>query len=141
MNKAHAAKDHGENVHQQYSCKVEQIEAQGAPGVFHGFTQGIIANQADGHEEYITVAEDTGADAGDQSPDLALQNGCPIEAQNVEEGIGAVNATHDVYHRIGDGDIQHQIGDALVTVTETEPLKVPSQSIQWISTPGNVMNI
>lgn len=105
--KGHAAEGHGKGVHQQNAGEIEQVKPEGSPSVFHGFAQGIVAHQTDEHKQNIAIPEYAGADAGDQPPDLTLQNQVPVKAQNAVQSIGTIDHAHDIYHSIGNGNVQH----------------------------------
>ena len=122
------AEDHTVNVHHHHAGEVKQVEPQGAPHIFHGSAQGIIAEQCNGGEHHAPGVEGHASDAvgqgiGDQPPDLTLKNGLPIEAERTVQKHAAGHLAEQVDHGGADDDVKHQIGDALIPVFEAEKLK------------------
>ena len=115
------AEDHAVNVHHHHAGEVEQVEPQGAPHIFHGSAQGVVAQQGDGGEQNVPGA--VGQGIGDQPPDLSLKNGLPIEAERTVQKHAAGHLAEQVDHGGADDDVKHQIGDALIPVFEAEKLK------------------
>ena len=121
-----AAKAHGENVHHQHAGKVEQIKPKGAPEILDGFSQGPVAQVADGYQQEIGRAGEGCEHITEQPPDLTLEDQIPVKAQNVLEHKVLGKHAHQIYHCIAQNDIQHQIGDALVSVAEAKNIKTLS---------------
>lgn len=117
-------KDHGVNIHQQNTAEVEQIEFQRAPLALHGIAQRVIADQTDQHEKNITVIH--GQRICKQPPYLPVEDQRPVEEQQGIQKEIAHDLTHEVYHRIADADIEHQIRDAHPPVFVAEALKIPA---------------
>ena len=116
-----AAEDHAVNVHHHHAGEVEQVEPQGAPHIFHGSAQGVVAQQGDGGEQNVPGA--VGQGIGDQPPDLSLKNARPVKSEGaVQKGV-AGHLAEQVDHGGADDDVKHQIGDALIPVFEAEKLK------------------
>ena len=115
------AENQAVNVHHHHAGEVKQVEPQGAPHIFHGSAQGVVAQQGDGGKQNISGA--VGQGIGDQPPDLSLKNARPVKAEGaVEKGV-AGHLAEQIDHGGADDDVKHQIGDALVPVLEAEKLK------------------
>lgn len=115
------AENQAVNVHHYHTGEVEQVEPQGAPHIFHGSAQGVVAQQGDGGEQNVPGA--VGQRVSDQPPDLTLKNGLPIEAERTVQKHAAGHLAEQVDHGGADDDVKHQIGDALIPVFEAEKLK------------------
>ena len=117
-----AAENHAVNVHHHHAGEIKQVEAEGAPDILHGPAQRVIAQQRDGGQQDITGV--VGQGIGNQPPDLTVENACPVEAEKaVQQGVAGHRA-EQVYHSGADGDIQHQVGNALIPVFEAEKLEL-----------------
>ena len=128
-----AAENHAVNVHQQNAGEVEQIEFEGAPAIFHSPAQRKIAEQADQLKQNVLPV--SGQGIGNQTPHLTLENQVPVKIQKiVQERITAQNS-HHIDNSGADGNIEHQIGNALVSVLKTKPFKFSAKVTQRISTP------
>lgn len=111
-------KDQTVNIHHQNARQIEQVEPKGSPDIFHSLSQGIVAEQGDGHQQQII--DPVSQRIGDQTPDLSLQDQIPVEAQQVIQGIVSHHLAHHIYHSGAQDDVQHQIGNAFVFILETE---------------------
>ena len=128
-----AAEDHAVDVHHQDAAEVEQIELAGAPGVFHGPADGIVAEEEDDHHQ--GTAHRVGQRIGDQPPDLSLEDQRPVKNEILVEDRTFRKLGHEIDQCGADADVEHQIGDALVPVLEAEPLKAVMISFQWFQLP------
>ena len=98
--------------------------------MLHCPAQRVVAEQGNGGEHYGIGA--VSQRIGKQSPDLALQNGNPVKAEQMIQSIGLINIAHQQHDRCAGGDIEHQIWYTLVPVGIAEAVKTPSQIFQWI---------
>ena len=125
-----AAEDQAVNVHQHHTGEIEQVEFQGAPGVFHHPAQRIVAEQGDGNEQQIAVSGAVGQRIGKQPPDLPMEDGLPVEAQQIIQGVVAGKLAHKVDNGAAHADVEHQVGDALVPVFVAEKIKLSADIFQ-----------
>ena len=58
------------DVHHHHAGQIIQVKSKGAPDVFHGSSQGVVAEQGDGGQQQIARA--VGQGIGDKPPDLTL---------------------------------------------------------------------
>ena len=103
----------------------KQVEAQGAPDIFDALAQGVVEDQHDGGPEDGAGAVEE--DEGEQPPDLAPEDQTPVKAEPVVQGAGGVHLVDQVHGGDAQAHIQHQIGDALVPVSQAEPVEIPAQ--------------
>ena len=103
---------------------VKQIKTAGAPAIFHSSAQREVAQKTYEHQQ--NVPRVVGEHIGKQSPYLPPQNQRPVKAQHVIEGIALIHHTEEIHNGGAHGDIQHQIGNTLVSVAVAETLKTVS---------------
>ena len=120
-----SAEDHAVDIHKKDATEIEEVEPEGSPAVLYGPTQGVVAQKTNGGIE--NVAHIKGQRIADQTPDLALQDGCPVKAEEIVKGIGLVNDAHDINKSAAQCHIHHQIWNALIPVAETEPVKAAAK--------------
>ena len=65
-----------------------------------------------------------GKHIADQPPDLAAEDGSLIEAKQTEESAAAIKQAEDQHNGIADGNIEHEIGNALISVNITKSLEI-----------------
>ena len=128
-----AAEDHAEYIHHQNAGKIEQVEAESAPDVFHGPSQGIITEQAD--EGIENIAAVIGKGIGDQPPYLTLENQSPVKIEQVVENVIACHIAHDVHQTRAQGNVEHQVGNTPIAVAEAETVESLAKIFQGGSTP------
>ena len=125
-----SAEDHAVNVHQNHAGNIEQIELQCAPDIFHSTSEGIVAQQGNGNQKQITVAGTIGEGIGKQAPDLTMQDAFPVEAENVVKNIVSGHLADQIYNGGSHSDIEHQIGNALITICITETFETCAKIFQ-----------
>ncbi len=130
-----SAKNQTPDIHQYHTGQIEQIELKGAPGVFHGPAQRPVAEQGNGNQKQIGISGAVDQGEGNEPPDLTMQDGFLVEAQQRIQGIISGHLANEVYHSSTGGNIEHQVGDALVTVDVAEALKAAAQVFQGKFTP------
>lgn len=116
-----AAENHAEGIHQNNAGKVVQVKTQGAPQIFHGLAERIVAYQHNQGEEQS--AAHGGQRVGNKPPNLALEDSCPVEAEDTVQDWVAGKNGHQVYHGTADAQVKHQVGNAFVAVAVAEPFK------------------
>ena len=121
----HAAEDHAVDIHQQDSGEVEQIKPKGSPEIFDALTQGVVAKQEQSRPE--DIVRKIQKHKGDKPPDLTLKDQASVKIEPVGEHIAGVDLTNKIDGKGAEGDIEHQVGDALVPVSEAEPVEIPAQ--------------
>ena len=119
-----SAEDHAVNIHQQHARQIEQVEPQGSPDILDAPAHGIVAD----HHQHGEEAEASGVaqGIGKQPPDLAPEDGLPVKGKEGIQGVAGVDYVHQRPHRRAQGNVKHQIGDALVPVAEAEAVEFPS---------------
>ena len=124
---AGGAENHGKGIHQQHTGKVEEIKLQCSHTGFH-----IPAQHIEKIEEQKTqeTAFGLGEYIAEQAPDLSLQNLTLIKAQKLIKPYSGVHQAHDDYQGIAQGNIQHQIGNALIPVLEAKTGEFSTQVFQ-----------
>ena len=119
-----SAENHAPDVHHDDAGKIEEIETECTPDIFHGSADGLIAEQGNGHQQQIAIIEGQGI--ADQSPDLTLQNGSPIKnQQGIENGV-LRELRHEINQRAAQTDIHHEVGNALAAMLKAEAVKAPA---------------
>lgn len=121
----HAAEDQAVHVHQQDSGEVEQIEPEGAPEIFNGPSQGVVAQEHQGGPE--DVAGEVQEYVAEQPPDLTLEDQTAVKIEPVGDHAAGIDGAQKIHRHSAQGDVKHQIGDALVAVSEAEPVEIPAQ--------------
>lgn len=116
----HGTEDHGKDVHQNHAGKIEHIEFQSAHTQFYMPAQHIEKVEEDQFQK--TVAR-LGEYIGDQPPDLTLKNFAFVKAQQFIKNAAAVDHGHENDDGITQGNVQHQVGNALITVAQAKPIK------------------
>ena len=124
------ARDHAEHIHQHHAGEIEDVEFQGAPLPLHSTPKGIVAQKGNQHKENVAVHQ--GQRIGNEPPDLPPENIGPAEAQQIVENGVPCKHGDEVHHGIAQGDIEHQVGNALIAVGKAIPLKVTAQIFQWV---------
>ena len=132
-----SAEKQAPDIHQDDTCQIEQIEFKGAPAVFHGPTKGPVAEQGNGNEKKIAVAGAVDQGEGEKTPDLAVENGFPVEAQQGIKGEVSGHLPHKIDNCGSGCNIEHQVGNALITVHKAESLKAAAKVFQDALTPKN----
>ena len=87
---AAAGDEHTENIHHHHAGQIKEVKSQCAPAAFNHHTNGIEAEQADGYQQQIQPAAHAavgGQGVGEQPPDLPLEDGSPVKAQQVVKKI------------------------------------------------------
>ena len=130
-----STKDQTPYIHHHHAGEIKQIEFQSTPGVFHGPAQRPVAEQGNGNEQQITVAGAVDQGKSDKSPDLAVNNGLPVEAQQGIQTVVAGHLTHQINNSGTCSNVEHQVGNALVTVGVAESLKAAAKVFQGTFTP------
>ena len=110
-----------DKIRQRNAHEVIQIEPEGAPDVFNGPAQGVVAQKQQGRPEQVQSAVQKGI--GDEPPDLAPQDQIRVKGQQLVESLAGIHAVDEIDDAGADGYIKHQIGDALIAVAEAEPVK------------------
>ena len=64
-----------------------------------------------------------GQGIGDQSPNLALQDGLTVKDQQGIKQSVLGDLSHEIHQSAAKADIKHQIGDALAAVLKAETVK------------------
>ncbi len=123
-----AIEDHRVYIHQHHAGEIENIEFQRSPHAFHGVAQRIVTKQGNGHQQ--NVAGQVGQRIGEQPPYLPLKDQPPVEGQQIVKRIIPCHHADHIHDRVANADIEHQVGDALVSVPQAEPLKVSAQIFQ-----------
>ena len=123
----HRGEDHSKYIHQYNTGEIEQIKFQCTHTQFNLPTQHIEEVQE--YQSQITVGH-LGKYKGYQPPNLTLQNFAFVKAEQFEKGVAPVNQGKQQHNGIADGNIKHQVGDALIAVSEAETLKTPVKIIQ-----------
>lgn len=125
-----SAEDQTVNIHQDHTGEIEQIKFQRTPDIFHGPAKRIIAEQGNSDQDQVAVSGSVGEGIGKQPPDLALQNAFPVKAQNAVQCIISGHLSNQIDNGGSHGDIEHQVGDAFITVCVAEPFKIGAKSFQ-----------
>ena len=128
-----AAKDQTPDIHQHHTGEIEEVKLESSPAVFHGPAQRPVAEQGNGNEQQIVVSGAVNQGEGHKPPDLTVEDALPVEAK---QGIQAVVSGHladDINNGSACGNIQHQIGNALITVPVAHLLKPGTQIFQYQS--------
>ena len=121
--------DHGECVHQQHTGEKENVESQCAHGSFHMPSQMVEEIESDeGQKRTGGGIHNKGE--GHEPPDLTLQDLDLIEAQPVVKKTGALDQCQQIHHSGSDDNIQHQIGNAFVPISQAETVKFCAQVFQ-----------
>ena len=95
----------------------------------------MITYQRNGHQKEIGTAAAIGQGERNQPPDLTLQDQIAIKAKHViQDGIAGDHAD-EIYQRAAQGNIQHQVGNALVSMHKAETLEFTAKVFQGCSTP------
>ena len=68
-------------------------------------------------------------------PDLTAENGFPVEAEQGIEGIVSGHLSDDIDNGGTGGNIEHQVGNALISVCIAEALKAAAKVFQGAFTP------
>lgn len=112
------AENHRVNIHENYAGEVKKIKPECTPEVFHGAAQRIVTQQTYQCEENITAG--VGQGIGDQTPDLSLKNPSLVKGEDIVENGVLGNDGHQVYQTAAQRNVQHQIGNAFVSVFVTK---------------------
>ena len=123
-----AAKDHAENVHQQNAGKIKKVKPQRSPRIFHGSAKRIVAKQNNGGDQNVSCI--VGEYVGEQSPYLSLQNKSAVEIQGVVQRVALVEQAQNINNGASQGHIEHQVGNAFISVFITKTFKFLSQIFQ-----------
>ena len=130
-----AAENQTVNIHQHHAGEVEEVEFESTPAVLHGPSQRPVAEEGNGDQQDTVVSGAVNQGIGEKTPDLALQDGFPVEAEQGIEHIVSGHLTDEVDHGGTRCNIEHQVGNAAVAVFETEPFKAASKVFQGKFTP------
>ena len=130
-----AAENQAVNIHQHHTGEVEEVEFEGTPAVLHGPSKRPVAEEGNGNQQDAVVSGAVNQGIGEKTPDLALQDGFPVEAEQGIEHIVSGHLADEVNHSGTRCDIEHQVGDAPVSVFKTEPFKAASKVFQGKFTP------
>ena len=114
------AEDHCENIHQKHAGKIEHVELQRAHTQLHMPAQHIEKVQEDQLQKAVPGL---GENIGHQPPYLTLKDLGFIKAQQFVKHAAAVDHGHQNDNGIAQGNVQHQIGDTLITVAQAEPVE------------------
>ena len=129
------AEDHGKQVHQYDTCQIEQVKFEGTYGHFHMASEPVEEIQ-ENDTQHGASAQLFRQQPGDQPPDLTLEDGSFIEAEEVIQEFASVGNAGEEDHRVAQTDIEHQIPDAPAAVAVAEPLKLAAKiMIQLIQLP------
>ena len=79
------------------------------------------------------AAHGFGQQPGKQPPDLSAKDCGFVKAKQIIQKRAAIYQIGKGYKTAAQADIEHQIGDALVPVAETEPLKTAAKRIVQIT--------
>ena len=118
------------NIGDQHAGKIEEVEAEGAPLSLDDPPDIIIEIEGNGQEQNVhpTEHDRTGDEnVADKPPDLAVENGRAVEAEEGVEQVAGVDDHKEIHHRRADGHIEHEVGNPLVLVAVAEALKVSAQ--------------
>lgn len=115
--------DHAVNIHHHNTGEIEKIEFQCTPDILHGTPERIVAKQGNGDKEKIVIAATVGQRISEQAPDLPLQDLLLTEAKQVIQLIIACKLTHQINQRTAETEIQHQVGDTLISVFIAQPIE------------------
>ena len=121
------AEEHSENIHQNHTGEVIQIKLECAHTVFN-----MLADQIEEVKEKQVneTATGLGEHISEQPPNLTLQNLGLIKTQKFVKNNATVDHRHHDNKSVAKGDIEHQIGNALVPVAEAKAFKSSPQIIQ-----------
>ena len=120
-------KEHSENVHQDHTGEVIKIKLQRSDRQLHVPAQRI--EEVKEHKTQNAVVSFR-KNEGQKTPDLTLQNERLVKAQKGIEHIATVDHTHNRNQRRAQCNIQHQIGNTLVTMLKTEAIEGSTQIFQ-----------
>ena len=116
-----AVKNHGINIHKHHTGEIKQIEFKRAPQAFHSLSQRKVTNQGDELKENVVLKQRQRV--GKKPPDLTVKNCLPVEAQQIIQDIVIGEDTHEINNGSTNADVEHQIGNACVTVFIAESLE------------------
>ena len=119
-----AVKDQTVHIHNQDARQIKKVQPQCAPDIFDALSDGVIENEHDGGPDHAACVVQE--DVGEQPPDLAPEDQTAVKAEPVVEGLRGVHLIDEVHARNAQTDEKHQIWDALVPVTEAEPVEIPA---------------
>ena len=100
-----AAEDHTVDVHKQDTGEVEQVEPERSPAIFDGPSKRVVAQKTNSGIDNVTHIKNKRV--GKQPPNLAMEYGRPVKAENVIKGIGFVNRVDQIHQSATQGDIHH----------------------------------
>ena len=125
-----SAKNKTVHIHQNKSGEIKQIEFQSTPDVFHSPSQRPITEQRNGDQKKIAVAGSISEGIGEQTPDLSLENAGAVIAQKGIECVVTCHLAYQIDNGSTNGNIEHQVGDALVAICVAESLKARTKIFQ-----------
>ena len=117
------AKNQHKGFHQEKTGEIKEIKPECTPAVFNGAAKRIVTKQADGHKKDVSIAKNTGKDAGQQTPELTLQDQIPVKAKGIKQHIIVGHFAHEIDDGVANDHKEHQIGNTDILVTVAEPLK------------------
>lgn len=122
------AEEHAVNIHQNDPGEIEQVKPESAPDGFYGPANGIVTEQGDCHQQQIV--NPIRQRIGKEPPDLSPEDQSPVKIEKVVQQIIAPHFAHDVNQSGTQGNVQHQIGNAFISVFVAEKLKLPARIFQ-----------
>ena len=102
-------------------------------------TEWVITNQGNGHKKDIGTGAAIGQRIRDQPPDLTLQDQITVEAQKIIQHGAAGGHADEIHQCAAQGNIEHQIWNALVPMHKAEAFKFMSKTFQGYSTPNSCL--
>ena len=127
------AKKQTVDIHHHNAAEIEQVKAKCTPNLLHGTAEGIVAIEHEGHQQYVAVVEGEGI--GNQSPNLTVQDRSAIKDQKIVQNVVLRDGTDQIHKATAQGNVEHQIGNTLIPILETESLKASAQVFQNGFTP------
>ena len=119
-----AAEDQAVHIHNENAREIEEVQPQCAPDIFDALSDGVVKDQHDSSPEHGAGAVQK--DVAEQPPDLTTEDQTAVKAEPVIQRLGGVHLVDQVHARDAETDKKHQIRDALVAVTEAEPVEIPA---------------
>lgn len=123
--RAAPAEDQRENVVEKDAGQVVEIEPETAPDLFKDLAELVVAekrNRCQKEADALCVKKICEY-ISKQPPDLTSQNGTAGETKERIDNTARVNGRKKIGYQIADGDDEHQIADALVSVFQTPSVK------------------
>ena len=126
-------KKHSHDIHNQNAGKIEEIKSECTHYLLDGTAE--IVEEIEEDQNHKGISRCIGKHIGEKPPNLPLENQGFVKAQIVIERDTAVCHTEEINDCRADHNIEHQIGNALVSVHYTVSIKFLPDFFQEKPTP------